>query len=144
MKTVKKAFRSAVNNKEFAVTAKRGYEVVVYNDFENGGTYSVRKPIEDTRVVCRTPKAVIESGAWDIHTRVPARYAAMGVVAIFAKKVGLVKEDYERLMESIQKAKSEAETDEGWQEYIRKHEASNKMEAEYEENINLMKKAMDF
>lgn len=143
MKTVTKCFR-ATSNKEFVVTAQRGYEIKNIDDYENGGDYAVRKPVEETDIKCVTPKQVIESGGWDIHTRVPAKYAAMGIVAIFAKKVGLSEEDYEQLKAAIQEAETEAETDENWQEYVRAHEDTAKMEAEYEASQTLMKKAMDF
>lgn len=143
MKTVTKNFRTT-SKKEFIVTAKRGYENETIDDYENGGFYAVRKPIEETDVKCVTPQHIVESGSWDIHTRVPAQYAQKGVVAIFAKKVGLFKEEYERLKAAIQEAEAEAETDENWQEYVRSCADTAKMEAEYEEFTKFMEKAMDF
>lgn len=54
----------------------------------------------------------------------------MGIVAIFAKKVGLFKDEYEAVMQALNEARKEAEEDESWKAYKEACEADEKWDEE--------------
>lgn len=147
MKTITKKItvNAKGTDKVFSVVAKRGYETEKVSDLEDGMTYNTRRIVWRTSLVCEVKGQTIKSESNDfiLDSDVPAKYANLGVVAIFAKKVALFKSEYEELKKVIEEADKEAETDEGWQQYLVNQKEIDQMEADFEARELMIKKVMD-
>lgn len=145
MKTITKKItvNAKGTDKVFSVIAKRGYETEKVADLEDGMAYNSKRIVWRTSLVCEVKGQTIKSESNDFILDVPAKYANLGVVAIFAKKVALFKSEYEELKKVIEEADKEAETDEGWQQYLVNQKEIAQMEADFEARELMIKKVMD-
>lgn len=103
--------------KNFEVTVARGWHDVTKHNSEDGVDYTESKIEKSDEISVNVQGQVIKSNAWSFDTNVPARYAQMGIVAVFAQKVGLFKNEYEAVMQALNEARQEAEEDESWKAY---------------------------
>ena len=132
------------NKRNFTVVATRGWEDVTKHDSEDGIDLSTKQVVNTTTVTFALQGKTVKSAAWDIITKVPAKYAQLGVVAILGKKVALYADDYKALTNAINEAKAEAETDESWMAYEAARKEAAESEAKYAEHVEMMNKAMNY
>lgn len=131
MKTITKHIENKGTKKNFTITVTRGWHDVIKHNSEDGIDYTTSEVEESDEVSVTVSGQVINGTAWSFITNnIPSRYAQMGIVAIFAKKVGLFKDEYEAVMQALNEARKEAEEDESWKAYKEVCEADEKWDEE--------------
>lgn len=141
MKTITKHIETITpkgTKKNFEITVFRGWHDVIKHNSEGGIDYITSEVEESDEISVTVSGQVVKGSAWSFITNVPARYAQMGIEAIFAKKVGLFKNEYEAVMQALKEARKEAEEDESWKAYKEACEQDEKWDEEHRAYVEMI------
>lgn len=143
MKTITKhieTINTKGSKKSFEITVIRGWHDVTKHNSEDGVDYTESEVEESDEISATVSGQVVKGNAWSFDTNVPARYAQMGIVAVFAQKVGLFKNEYEAVMQALNEARKEAEEDESWKAYKEACEKAQKWDEEHRAYVERIEK----